>query len=89
MGQTSREDLRPAFSRGHPENHGEYVHIGEDNPNEAGKDQCRQETSHSYYYKVIIRTGVLEQLENITEELVDYFGSAEPDRKYGCYIKGS
>ena len=96
MGQASREDLRPAFSRGHPENCGEYVDIGDDNPNEAGKGHCSHETNHPYYYKVrqdisnsncykvIIRAGELEQLGDITEELVDYSVPTESDRECTC-----
>ena len=80
MGKASRKDLRPAFSRGHPENCGEYVNIGDDNPNKAEKGNCRQEIDHSHYYKVIIRAGELEQLGDITEELVNYSITTESDR---------
>ena len=81
MGQASREDLRPAFSRGHPENCGEYVDIGDDNPNEANKGHCSQEIDYPYCYKLIIRAGELEQLGDITEDLVNYFGPTESDRE--------
>ena len=69
MGQASREDLRPASSRGHPENCGKYVDIGDDNPNKADKGHYSHKINHSHYYKVIIRAGEFEQLGDITEEM--------------------
>ena len=84
MGQAGGEDLRSAFSRGHPENCGEYVDIGDDNPNEASKGHCRQDISNSNCYKVIIRAGELEQLRDITEELVNNFVPTESDRECTC-----
>ena len=86
MGQASREDLIPAFSRGHPENCGEYVDIGDDNPNEASKGHCRQDISNSNCYKVIIRAGELEHLGDITKELVDYSVPTESDRECTCCV---
>ena len=89
MGQASREDLIPAFSRGHPENCGEYVDIGDDNPSETGKGNCSQETNHVHYYKVVIRAGELEQLGDITEELVNNFVPTESDKECTCYVQCS
>ena len=89
MGQGSREDLRPSFSRGNSEHCGEYVDIGEDNPNEADKAYYRNKTNCSHDYKVIIGAGELEQLGDITKELVDYFGPTESDRECSCCIQGS
>ena len=84
MGQAGGEDLRSAFSRGHPENCGEYVDIGESNPHKAGKGHYRHESRHFQYSKVIIRAGELEQLRDITEELVNNFIPTESDRECTC-----
>ena len=86
MGQAGGEDLRSAFSRGHPENCGEYLAIGESNPHEADEGHYRHESRHSQYPEVIIRAGDLEQLGDITEELMNYFVTTESDRQSTCCV---
>lgn len=58
--------------------------VGVGNGDEADECQHRHEGRHSNHSQVIIGAGELQQLGDITEELMDDFGPTEGDGSQRC-----
>lgn len=61
--------------------------VGVGNGDEADECQHRHEGRHSNHSQVIIGAGELQQLGDITEELMDDFGPTEGDGERGSCVQ--